>query len=59
MISSPYVKSNWSYGPKTAKFGFDLCKLDFLPVTLTFRIDITSVIGNHSSTFHDNTMMRT
>ena len=59
MISSPYVKSNGSYGPKMAKFGFAICKLDFWPFTLTFRIDITSVIGNYSWKFHDDTMMET
>ena len=29
IISLPYVNSNWSYGPETAKWGHDLCDLDF------------------------------
>ena len=28
IISSPYVNSNWSYGPETSKLGFDLYDLD-------------------------------
>ena len=28
IISSPYVKSNWSCSPETAKWGHDLCDLD-------------------------------
>ena len=31
MISSPYINSNWSYGPETAKLGFDLCDIDLWP----------------------------
>ena len=42
-----------------AKLGFDLCDLDLWPLTLTFRMDITFVIGNHSWKFHDDTMMGT
>ena len=53
------MKSNWSYGIKTANLGFDLCNLDFWPLTLNFSIVITSVIGNHSWKFHDDTMMGT
>ena len=30
-----------------AKLGFDLCDLDLWPMTLTFCMDITFVIGNH------------
>ena len=56
-MSSPYAKWNWSYGPETANLGFDLCNLDFLLLALNFCIDITSVIGNHSWKFHDDTMM--
>ena len=61
IISSSYVISNWSYGPEMANLGFDLCNLDFWPLSLTlnFCIDITSVIGYHSWKFHDDTMMRT
>ena len=53
------VNSNWSYSPETAKLGFDLCDLDLWPLTLTFCMDISSVIGNHSWKFHDDTMMET
>ena len=59
IISSPYVKSNWSYVPETANLDFDLCNLDFWLLTLNFCIDITSVIGNHSWKFHDDTVMGT
>ena len=59
IISSPYVRSNWSYGPEMVNLGFDLCNLDFWPLTLNFCIDITSVIGNHSCKFHDDNMMGT
>ena len=31
IISSPYVNSNWSYGPEKAKWGHDLCDLDLWP----------------------------
>ena len=44
---------------ETAKLGFDLCDIDLWPLTLTFCMDITSVIGNHSWKFHDDTMMGT
>ena len=39
--------------------GFDLCDLDLWPLTLTFCMDITSVIGNNSWKFHDDMMMET
>ena len=45
IISSPYVNSNWSNGPETAK-----------PLTLTFCIDVTSVNSNNSWKFQDDTM---
>ena len=45
IISSPYMKSYLSYGPEMANLGFDLCNLDFWPLSLNFCIDITSVIG--------------
>ena len=48
--------SNWSYGPETAKLGFDLCDLDLRPLTLTFCMDITLVNDNHCWKFHDDTM---
>ena len=57
MISLPYVNSNWS--PETAKLGVDLRDLDLWPLTLTFCMDITSVHGNNSWKFHDDTMMGT
>ena len=59
IITSPYVNSNWSYSPETAKWGHDLCDLDLWHLTLTFCMDITSVIGNHSCKFHDDTMRGT
>ena len=31
-----------------AKLGHDLCDLDISPMTLTFCMDITFVIGNNS-----------
>ena len=59
IISSSYVNSNWSYGPETVKLGRDLCDLDLWPLTLTFWMDVTFVIGNNSWKFHDDTMMGT
>ena len=46
------MNSNRSYSPKTFKLGFDLCDLDLWPLTLTFCMDITLVIGNDSWKFH-------
>ena len=59
IISSLYVNSNLSYSPETAKLGFDFCDLDLGPLTSTFCMDITSVIGNNSWKFHDDTMTGT
>ena len=59
IISSPYVNSNWSYSPETAKLDFDLCDLDHWPLTFTFCMEITSVIDNHSWKSRDDTMMGT
>ena len=59
MISSSYVNLNWSYSPETVKLGCDLCDLDLWPLTLTFCMDITSVIGNNSWKFPDDTMIET
>ena len=59
IMSYPSVNKNWRYGPETAKLGFDLCDLDIWPLTLTFLIDITSVIGNHFWKFYDDMMMET
>ena len=58
-LCASYVNSNWSYGPEMAKLGVDLCDLDLWPLTLTLCMDITSVIGNNSWKFHDDTMMGT
>ena len=61
IISSSFVNSKWSYGLETAKLVFDLCDLDLWP--LTFCMDkighYTSVIGNNSWKFHDDTMTGT
>ena len=54
IISSPYVNSNWGYGPETAKWGHGLCDLDLWPLTLTFCMDITSVDGNNFSRWYDD-----
>ena len=59
IISSPHVYSNRSYGPETAKLGFDLCDFDLWPLTLTVCMDITSANGINSWKFHDATMMET
>ena len=59
IISSSYVNSNWSYSPETVKLGCDLCDLDLCPLTLTFCMDLTLVIGNNSWKFHDDMMMGT
>ena len=40
------MNSNWSYSPETVKLGVDLCDLDLWPLTLTFCMDVTFVIGN-------------
>ena len=53
------MNSNWSYSPETVKLGVDLSDLDLWPLTLTFCMDITFVIGNNSWKFHDDTMMGT
>ena len=41
------MNSNWSYSPKTAKLGCDLCELDLWSLTLTFCMDITLVRGDN------------
>ena len=53
------MNSNWSYSPEMVKLGVDLCDLDLWPLTLTFCMDVTFVIGNNSWKFHDDTMMGT
>ena len=47
IISSSYVNSNLRYSPETVKLGCDLCDLDLWPLTLTFCMDLTLVIGNN------------
>ena len=59
VISSSYVNSNLSYSPETVKLGCDLCDLDLWPLTLTFCMDLTLVIGYNAWQFHDDTMMGT
>ena len=59
IISKPYVNSNWSYSPETAKLGFDLCDLHLWPLTLASCMDITLVNGNNSWKFHNGTMTGT
>ena len=39
--------------------GCDLCDVDLWPMTLTFCMDITSVIGDNSWKFRDDTVMGT
>ena len=50
---------NWSYSPETVKLGVDLCDLELWPLTLTFCMDVTFVIGNNCWKFHDDAMMGT
>ena len=52
--------SNWSNGPETPKLGQNLF-WSLWPWLLTLRLcmNITSVSGNNSWKFHDDTMMRT
>ena len=52
-------KLELSYSPETVKFGYDLCDFDLWPLTLTFCMDITLVIGNISWKFQDDAMMGT
>ena len=47
-ISSSYVNSKWSYSLEKVKLGFDLCDLDLWPLTSTFCMELTLVIGNNS-----------
>ena len=52
------MNSNWSYSPETLKLGCDLCDLDLWPLTLTFCMDLTFVIGNISWKFHDGNIVK-
>ena len=58
IISLSDVNLNWSYGPETDKFGFDLCDLDFWPWPFAWT-SLPSYHGNHSWKFHNDTMMGT
>ena len=42
-----------------ANRGFDLSDRDLCPLTLTFCMNLTSVIGHNSWKFHDDAMMET
>ena len=53
------MNSNWSYDPETAKWDHDLLDLDLWHLTLAFCMDITSVNGNISWKFQDDTMTGT
>ena len=44
---------------RNGKLGCDLCDLDLWPLTLTFRMDLTLVIGKNSWKFHDDMIMGT
>ena len=44
IISSPYLNSNWSYGPETAKLGHDLCDLDLWPWPFAWTSCLSMVI---------------
>ena len=59
IILSSYVNSKWSYSPETDKLDHDLCELDLWPITLTFCMDITFVIGSNSWKFCGDTMTGT
>ena len=50
---------NWSYSPETVKFGRDLCDLDLWPLTLTFCMALTLVLGDNFWKFNDDAMMGT
>ena len=56
ILSSPYVNPNWSYSPETVKLGYDFCDIVLRPLTLAFCMAITSVSGENSWKFHDDTM---
>ena len=55
---SSYVNSNWSYSQENVKLGCNLCDLDRWPLTFTYCMDLTLVIGNNWK-FHDDLMMET
>ena len=45
IIPSPYVNSNMSYGPETAKLRVDPCDLDPWPLILIFCMDICPLLS--------------
>ena len=47
IILLPYVNTNWSYGPETAKLGFVLCDLDLWSLNIN---------GDNTWKFHDDKM---
>ena len=53
IILLPYVNTNWSYGPETAKLGFDFCDLDLRSLNLTFCMNIND---DNTWKFHDDKM---
>ena len=59
IVSWSFVNPNWSYGPETAKLGVALCDRDLSPLTLTFCMDVTFVIGNNCWKFPDDKIMET
>ena len=56
---SPCELEIWWMTIKLYALGCDICDLDLWPLTLTFCMDLTLVIGNNSWKFHDDTMMGT
>ena len=44
IISLPYVNTNWSYSPETAKWGHDLCDLDLWPWPFAWILLLSIVI---------------
>ena len=64
IISWPLVYSKLSYSPEMPNLGqirrlLEPCDLDLWPLTFTFCMDVTFVIGNNSWQFHDDTIMGT
>ena len=53
-ISSSYVNSNCSYDLEMAKWCLDLCDLGLWSLTLSFCMDITSVVSNNSRSLSEN-----
>ena len=53
IISSPYVNSNWSYGPETAEWGNDPCDLDLWPWPFAWTSHLSMVITLKISGWYD------